>query len=122
MELVKPAASATTWRTSTSLWRPFESKTKQLQPHMVRLYTPFLVDVCSIYFTHMYVCDLSIHVLIICFYVNPCEGVLDGHGGKQCAEFAVDDLPSQIMSCLRNGSTYPDALYSSFLKTDKVIL
>ena len=67
----------------------------------------------------MYVC------MYVCMYVffkntNDEIGVLDGHGGKQCADFALDDLPSQIVTCLRSGSTYPDALYSSFLKTDKV--
>ena len=65
---------------------------------------------------------LVLQYVCVCIHANLFKGVLDGHGGKQCAEFALDDLPSQIMSCLRNGSTYPDALYSSFLKTDKVLL
>ena len=77
---------------------------------------------------HTYIATFSMHTacMYVCMYalllILPMKkGVLDGHGGKQCAEFALDDLPSQIVSSLRSGSTYPDALYSSFLKTDKVL-
>jgi len=49
-------------------------------------------------------------------------GVLDGHGGKQCADFALEDLPSQIASNLRNGLSFPDTLYTSFVTTDKEFL
>jgi hypothetical protein len=49
-------------------------------------------------------------------------GVMDGHGGKQCADFAVEDLPAKLTVNLRNGQSCPDALFNSFLSTDKVLL
>ena len=45
-------------------------------------------------------------------------GVLDGHGGKGCAEFASEDIPARISSLLRVGKSCPDALFQAFQDAD----
>lgn len=45
-------------------------------------------------------------------------GVLDGHGGQECARFAADEIPTKIMSGLRAGRSFADILYESYIETD----
>jgi serine/threonine protein phosphatase PrpC len=49
-------------------------------------------------------------------------GVLDGHGGAECAKFAVDDIPMKIAANLRSGMAYNEALFKAFLGTDAEFL
>lgn len=49
-------------------------------------------------------------------------GVLDGHGGAECAKFAVDDIPMKIASNLRSGLAHSEALFRAFLATDAEFL
>jgi hypothetical protein len=49
-------------------------------------------------------------------------GVLDGHGGADCAAFVSEELPSQMAACLRNkrgDATDGEMLYRAFLAVDK---
>jgi hypothetical protein len=46
-------------------------------------------------------------------------GVLDGHGGKECAMFVGDELPMKIAGILRSGSTCPIGLHQSLIDIDK---
>lgn len=45
-------------------------------------------------------------------------GVLDGHGGKECASFMADEIPMKITSALRTGKSSPEAMYKAFIDTD----
>lgn len=46
-------------------------------------------------------------------------GVLDGHGGVDCAQYVSEELPSAIVRCLRsNNTSCAEALFNSFLTTD----
>lgn len=45
-------------------------------------------------------------------------GVLDGHGGKDCAQFCSEDIPVRIAANMRNGCSCPEALYNAFLDSD----
>lgn len=49
-------------------------------------------------------------------------GVLDGHGGKDCAQFCSDDIPVRIAANMRNGCSCPEALYRAFLDSDQEYL
>lgn len=49
-------------------------------------------------------------------------GVLDGHGGRECAQFAVDEIPMKVTAFLRSGKPCNEALYSSFLSADAEFL
>ncbi len=49
-------------------------------------------------------------------------GVLDGHGGKDCAQFAAEDIPIKITTFLRNGLSCSETLYKSFVETDTEFL
>lgn len=52
---------------------------------------------------------------------NYCSvfGVLDGHGGVECSRFAVEELPTQIVSSLRCGQPSSESLFTAFKKTDE---
>jgi len=45
-------------------------------------------------------------------------GVLDGHGGSDCAQFVSEELPTKLTIELRAKRPAAEALFSSFLKTD----
>jgi len=45
-------------------------------------------------------------------------GVLDGHGGKECAQYCADEIPTKIAALLRNGKSCEESLYTSFIQTD----
>lgn len=49
-------------------------------------------------------------------------GVLDGHGGSDCAQFAADELPAKIARYLRDGLNTPDAMFKAFVETDDLFL
>lgn len=49
-------------------------------------------------------------------------GVLDGHGGEDCAHHAADDIPMKIAANMRRGLSCPDALFKSFKDTDEEYL
>lgn len=49
-------------------------------------------------------------------------GVLDGHGGKDCAQFCADDIPVKVAANMRNGFSCCEALYRSFLDADTEFL
>jgi serine/threonine protein phosphatase PrpC len=49
-------------------------------------------------------------------------GVLDGHGGAECAKFAVDDIPMKIATNLRSGMPCNESLFKAFLATDAEFL
>jgi len=49
-------------------------------------------------------------------------GVLDGHGGRDCAQFCADEIPMKIVASLRNGCQCTEALYRSFVDTDSEFL
>lgn len=46
-------------------------------------------------------------------------GVLDGHGGRECAQFVGDELPMKIAGILRSGATCPIGLHQSLIDIDK---
>jgi hypothetical protein len=48
--------------------------------------------------------------------------VLDGHGGAECAKFAVDDIPMKIATNLRSGMPCNESLFKAFLATDAEFL
>jgi hypothetical protein len=45
-------------------------------------------------------------------------GVMDGHGGQECALYCADDVPSRIATLLRSGNSCPDAMYRAFRESD----
>lgn len=45
-------------------------------------------------------------------------GVLDGHGGKDCAQYASEDVPIKITTFLRQSMPCQEALFKSFVETD----
>lgn len=47
-------------------------------------------------------------------------GVLDGHGGIECVQYLLDELPSTLTARLRSSSqlSIPDALFQTFQATD----
>jgi hypothetical protein len=49
-------------------------------------------------------------------------GVFDGHGGLECSQFIAEELPSKLTASLRGGVQYPEALFYSFVETDKEFL
>ena len=58
-------------------------------------------------------------------------GVFDGHGGSDCSQSVVDELPSKITQELRNNIaldslstpiTFADAIFKSFKVTDSWFL
>lgn len=49
-------------------------------------------------------------------------GVLDGHGGRDCAQFCADEIPMKIVASLRSGCQCPEALYRSFIDADSEFL
>lgn len=49
-------------------------------------------------------------------------GVLDGHGGRDCAQFASDEIPMKIAALLRTGKSCPEALFTSFRECDAAFL
>lgn len=49
-------------------------------------------------------------------------GVLDGHGGRKCVDFAFSELPKRIIESIKEGNSPPDALYKSFVSTDQLFL
>lgn len=49
-------------------------------------------------------------------------GVLDGHGGKECAQFCSEDIPIRIAANMRNGLGCPEALFRAFLDSDQEYL
>lgn len=49
-------------------------------------------------------------------------GVLDGHGGRDCAQFCADEIPMKIVASLRSGCQCTEALYRSFIDTDSEFL
>ena len=49
-------------------------------------------------------------------------GVLDGHGGKECAQYCADEIPVKISAALKAGKSCPEALYRSFLESDEEFL
>ncbi len=49
-------------------------------------------------------------------------GVLDGHGGKECAQYCADEIPTKIAALLRNGKSCEESLYTSFIHTDTEFL
>lgn len=49
-------------------------------------------------------------------------GVLDGHGGAECGQFASEELPPKIVTNLRKNVATADALYQSFLSVDEDFL
>lgn len=49
-------------------------------------------------------------------------GVLDGHGGKECAQYAAEDIPIKIATFLRNGLSCPEAMHKAFVETDREFL
>ncbi len=64
-------------------------------------------------------CDFSFSSMKISEKANvSIYGVLDGHGGKECANFVSDEVPMKITSHLRNGKSAPEALYKAFIDTD----
>lgn len=46
-------------------------------------------------------------------------GVLDGHGGQDCARYCSEEIPTKIAALLRSGKCPAEALFQSFLVTDK---
>eukprot|EP01041_Mallomonas_annulata_P001380 gene1380-2657_t len=46
-------------------------------------------------------------------------GVLDGHGGQECARFSADEIPTKLITGLRTGKSFPETLFQSFLETDQ---
>ena len=46
-------------------------------------------------------------------------GVLDGHGGQDCARYCSEEIPTKIAALLRNGKCPAEALFQSFLETDR---
>ena len=49
-------------------------------------------------------------------------GVLDGHGGDECARYVGDEMPMKITSFMKNGNKPEQALHNSFLDIDKDFL
>lgn len=49
-------------------------------------------------------------------------GVLDGHGGKDCAQFASDELPMNLVSNIRSGKIVEESLFKAFIDADKEFL
>jgi serine/threonine protein phosphatase PrpC len=49
-------------------------------------------------------------------------GVLDGHGGRDCAQFCADEIPMKIVASLRSGCQCTEALYRSFIDADSEFL
>jgi len=45
-------------------------------------------------------------------------GVLDGHGGQECAQHTSDELPTKLTAELRSKRPIAEALFTSYLKTD----
>jgi serine/threonine protein phosphatase PrpC len=45
-------------------------------------------------------------------------GVLDGHGGQECAQHTSDELPTKLTAELRSKRPVPEALFTAYLKTD----
>ena len=48
--------------------------------------------------------------------------MLDGHGGQECAKFAVDEIPMKLATYLRSGMACSEAIHSAFLNTDTEFL
>jgi protein phosphatase 1L len=49
-------------------------------------------------------------------------GVLDGHGGKDCAQFAADEVPTKMAALLRSGKSCQEAMFRSIVETDREFL
>jgi protein phosphatase 2C family protein 2/3 len=49
-------------------------------------------------------------------------GVLDGHGGKECALYCAEDIPIKVSALLRSGLSCPETLFKTFLEVDKEFL
>lgn len=49
-------------------------------------------------------------------------GILDGHGGVECAKFAVEEVPSCVILHMRSGRSGGEALHKSFLDADESFL
>lgn len=45
-------------------------------------------------------------------------GVLDGHGGKDCAQYAADEIPMNVTKYIRTNKNCCEALFLSFNDTD----
>lgn len=46
-------------------------------------------------------------------------GVLDGHGGQDCAVFVKEEFPSKLVKLLRSGHTCAEALFRAFQEVDE---
>ena len=46
-------------------------------------------------------------------------GVFDGHGGGECSSMIMDELPTKVISNLRNHKPPAESLYDAFVETDK---
>lgn len=49
-------------------------------------------------------------------------GVFDGHGGGECSTMIADELPTKLMSNLRNFTPHAESIYNAFVDTDKEFL
>ena len=49
-------------------------------------------------------------------------GVMDGHGGKECAQYCADDIPMRIAANLRDNQSCPEAMYKAFRESDRECL
>lgn len=45
-------------------------------------------------------------------------GVLDGHGGQECARFSADEIPVKVTAGIKAGKIPAKALFDAFLETD----
>lgn len=46
-------------------------------------------------------------------------GVLDGHGGQDCARFVAEDFPSILAKLIRGGNSCPESLFRAFQEVDQ---
>jgi serine/threonine protein phosphatase PrpC len=49
-------------------------------------------------------------------------GVLDGHGGQDCARFACEEIPTKMVSLLRSGLPCDESLFKSIVQVDEEFL